>query len=111
MDSKNFIQRIMSKSEAIKIVESYAKELRRNNFSFSQIFLFGSFAKGEATKDSDIDVAVVSDKLKKFENSFLLWKMRRNVDIRIEPHGFSVKDFKNMSDPMVYEIRKTGVKI
>ncbi|MBU2542895.1 nucleotidyltransferase domain-containing protein [Patescibacteria group bacterium] len=101
----------MSKSEAIKIVKKYAKELKKNNFSFSQIFLFGSYAKGSYKKDSDIDVAVVSDQVKKFNNIFLLRRMRRQIDTRIEPHAFTIADFKNLSDPLVYEIKKTGIKI
>ncbi|MBU1179423.1 nucleotidyltransferase domain-containing protein [Patescibacteria group bacterium] len=103
----------MSKTEARKIVEQYAQKLKEENYPFSAIYLFGSHAKGKAGKWSDIDVAVVSEKLKRNENvnSSLLWKLRRKVDLRIEPHGFTPKDFKNTVDPMVYEIRKTGIRI
>ena len=64
-------------------------------------------------KWSDIDVAVVSDKMKRNrdKNRFLLWHIRRDVDSMIEPHGFTVKDFEDINDPMVYEIRKTGIRI
>ena len=34
-----------------------------------------------------------------------------NIDNRIEPHGFTEADFKNLADPLVYEIRKTGIKV
>jgi len=40
-----------------------------------------------------------------------LWHIRRKVDSMIEPHGFTVKGFQDNSDPMVYEIKKTGIKI
>jgi len=58
-------------------------------------------------------VAVVSDKMKRNrdKNRFLLWHIRRDVDSMIEPHGFTVKDFEDINDPMVYEIRKTGIRI
>ena len=103
----------MSKVEAKKIVKKYAEELRKKNYPFSAVYLFGSHAKGSARKWSDIDVAVVSDKLKrnKDKNRFLLWHIRRGVDSMIEPRGFTVKDFQDNSDPMVYEIRKTGIKV
>ena len=103
----------MSKVEAKKIVKKYAEELRKKNYPFSAIYLFGSHAKGNARKWSDIDVAVVSDKLKRNrdKNRFLLWHIRRKVDSMIEPHGFTVKGFQDNSDPMVYEIKKTGIKI
>ena len=96
-----------------KIVKKYADKLKTENYPVSAVYLFGSQAKGTARKWSDIDVAVVSDKLKRNfdKNSLKLWRMREGVDIRIEPHGFTVKDFENINDPMIYEIRKTGIRI
>ena len=103
----------MSRIGAKKVVEKYAEKLKAENYPFSAVYLFGSRAKGEAGKWSDIDVAVVSDKLKRNrdKNRFLLWDLRMDVDTRIEPHGFTVKDFQDVNDPMVYEIKKTGIKI
>ncbi|MFA4831477.1 MAG: nucleotidyltransferase domain-containing protein [Patescibacteria group bacterium] len=103
----------MSKAEAKKIVRKYAQELKNSGYPFTEIYLFGSYVKGKADKWSDIDVAVVSDRLKKnFEhNRFLLWKIRRSVDTRIEPHGFTVKDFREEREPMASEIRKTGIRV
>lgn len=103
----------MPKSQAKKIVQKYARTLKAANYPFHAIYLFGSQIMGKAKAWSDIDVAVVSDKLKKNEdkNRFLLWHIRRKVDTRIEPHGFTVTDFQDNSDPLVYEIKKTGVKI
>ena len=103
----------MSKSEAKKVVKKYAKKLEEKGYNFSAIYLFGSYSNNKANDWSDIDVAVVSNKLKKNtdKNRFLLWKIRMDVDTRIEPHGFTVEDFKEDADPMVYEIKKTGVRI
>jgi predicted nucleotidyltransferase len=91
----------------------YAKELEKANYPFLAIYLFGSFAKGKARRWSDIDVAVVSDKLKRNvdKNRFLLWKLRMNISNKIEPHGFTPEDFKENENPMVYEIKKTGIRI
>ena len=103
----------MPKIDAKKIVKKYAEKLREENYPFAAIYLFGSYAKGKAHKWSDIDVAVVSDKMKRNRDKgrFLLWHIRRDVDSMIEPHGFTVKDFQDDNDPMVYEIKKTGVRI
>ncbi len=103
----------MSKVDAKKIVKKYADKLKKANYPFSAIYLFGSYAKGKAHKWSDIDVAVVSDKMKRnrSENENLLWHIRKDVDSMIEPYGFTVKDFQDDCDPMVYEIKKTGIKI
>jgi len=51
------------------------------------VILFGSYAKGTQTETSDIDVAVVVDRI---EGDFLdtearLYRIRRDIDDRIEP--------------------------
>ena len=54
---------------------------------FDAMILFGSHAKGTAREDSDVDVAVVVDELSGdfFSTRPLLWKIRREIDDRIEP--------------------------
>lgn len=103
----------MPKIDAKKIVKKYAEKLKKENYPFAAIYLFGSCAKGKAHKWSDIDVAVISDKMKRNRDKgrFLLWHIRRDIDSMIEPHGFTVKDFQDDNDPMVNEIKKTGVRI
>lgn len=68
----------MSKIETNKIVKQYAQALKRAHYPFKAIYLFGSHARGVAHQWSDIDVAVVSDKLKHHydKNRFLLWDSR-----------------------------------
>lgn len=108
------MSRVETKDQAFKIVQKYSKELKRVKFPFSEVYLFGSFVKNKNHKWSDIDVAVVSDVFEKNEHGdqqFLLWKIRRKVDIMIEPIGFSKKDFKEESNPLVAEIKKSGIKV
>lgn len=38
------------------------------------------------------------------------WKHTIDVDSRIEPISFTPEDFKNNEDPMVYEVKKAGIK-
>lgn len=103
----------MSRTEAKKVVKEYAQALEQAHYPFQAIYLFGSHAKKTNHAWSDIDVAVVSDKLKRNydKNRVLLWDLRLNVDTRIEPHGFTVKDFANDANLMAYEIRRSGVRI
>ena len=101
----------MSKSQAIKIVNKYAKKLDEYNFPVAFIYLFGSWAKGRAKKDSDIDVAVISKKPVKIEDSFVLRRIRRMIDTRIEPHSLSLKDFTEERNPIAAEIKNTGTKL
>ena len=103
----------MSRIKAKKIVKNYAEKLKMSNFPFQSVYLYGSYAKNKAHKWSDIDIAVVSNKLRRNfdKNESLLWRFREDVDTRIEPIGFTVKDFQDINNPMVWEIRNTGIKI
>ena len=76
----------MTQEEAIKKAKAYARVLEKH-FDLEKVYLFGSYAKDEPREDSDIDVAVV---VKHVEGDFfsvnpLLWKLRRQIDDRIEP--------------------------
>lgn len=103
----------MSKLEAKKIAKKYAQKLKKKKFPYFAIYMFGSFAKGKAHKWSDIDIAVLSSKLRRNwnENEEKLWRYAIEVDSRIEPIGFTPEDFEINEDPMVYEIKKTGIRI
>lgn len=96
-----------------KIIKEYAKKLKEEKYPFSALYLFGSYAKGNPRRYSDIDVAVISDKLKRNwnKNEDLLWIYAKRVNTKIEPFGLTRSDFKNNTDPMVYEIKKTGIKV
>jgi predicted nucleotidyltransferase len=103
----------MSKNEVKKVVKKYSEKLKAEGYPFSAVYLFGSYAGGKARKDSDIDVAVLSSRLKNNwnKNEDILWKYVIGVDSRIEPVGLTEKDFKRNDDPLVSEIKKTGIRI
>ena len=94
-------------------IKNYASKLKEEKYPFSAIYVFASFANGESKKSSDIDVAVISEKLKRNwnENEALLWRYARRVDTRIEPIGFTKEEFKRGISPIADEIKKTGIKI
>ncbi len=51
------------------------------------VVLYGSYAKGTAHEDSDIDIAVICDSVGDdfLKKSQQLFKLRRGIDSRIEP--------------------------
>ena len=99
----------MDKSEVISILSRY-KVLVSKHFDFENMILFGSYAKGNQKEESDIDVAIVvnSMKLDFFTYAPLLWKLRREVDDRIEP--ILIEKNKDESG-FLKEILKTGLII
>ena len=100
----------MDKTDALNIVLNYAETVRKS-FDFKKIILFGSFAKGNQRKDSDIDVAVVfADYDNQMERQVELMKLTRKIDTRIEPHPFREKEFER-SNPFVNEILNYGMEI
>jgi uncharacterized protein len=56
---------VKRKQEINRIIEKFKKELEKHNIHPERIILYGSYAKGNAREDSDIDLVVVSSD---FEN-------------------------------------------
>jgi predicted nucleotidyltransferase len=100
----------MDKRDALIIAQQYASAIRKR-FSYSKMILFGSYAKGNFTEDSDIDIAVVfKDYNNILDMQLELMRLRRKIDSRIEPHPFREVDFE-LSNPIVNEILKYGQEI
>ena len=51
----------MAKRKAIEATKFFEKYLVDSGLNISKIILFGSQAKGKQTKESDIDVIIISD--------------------------------------------------
>lgn len=99
----------MDQGEVISIVKAY-RQLLEKHFQFETMYLYGSFARGTNKKESDIDVAIVVDHVEGdfFAISPMLWKLRRQIDDRIEPVLIE-KEFDNAG--FLDEIYKTGIEI
>lgn len=104
------VKRTINK-EILNSINKYVKEIKKK-YNVSTIILFGSYAKGTENEDSDIDIAIVSDD---FENIYdcmaILMGMTWDIDARIEPHPIKKKDFDEVSDYFVKEIKDTGIKV
>ena len=98
----------MDKAKAIQIAKSY-KAAVESRLPLKALYLYGSYSKGNATEDSDIDIAVVVDRLcdNYFEDTPLLWKLRRKVSNLIEP----VLLTEDLNNPLYADILKTGIRI
>lgn len=96
------------------IIKRFVGLLENDDISVRKALLFGSFAKGENRKGSDIDVAIVSEQFghNRIKEGQLLFKKARLIDSRIEPIPVSVYDYENNDDsPILYEIKKSGIEI
>lgn len=102
----------MDQTIALEISKTYLSRLKKNNFNFSDVWLFGSFARGNQHENSDIDLAIVMNDNNPitFEKEVEFMTCRKGEDTLIEPHIFSKQDFDS-SEPLVYQIKKYGLLI
>ena len=100
------------KDLAIRKIKEYIRELKKHGIRIEKAYLFGSYARGNQHRDSDIDVLVISRDFSGLE--FYDWKrivpFRRSIDVRIEPTAYRPKDFTD-SDPLSVEVMATGEEI
>lgn len=91
----------------LEFVHALAKNKR-----IDKVFIYGSYAAGNAGRWSDIDIAVVSPDFSDdlFEERVKLMQLAVSIDDRMEPYPFRTKDF-NEDQPLVKEILEKGVEV
>lgn len=93
-------------------INEYIKVLEENHIRLWRLYLYGSYAKETYKEESDIDLAIFLEEkdLDGFEEDAKLMKLRRKVDLRIEPHVFTRIDIED-ANPFIEEIITTGERI
>ena len=95
------------------LVANYANDVR-NVFPVHKVVLFGSYAKGTATNQSDIDICFFldnfGDKRRVDIIKELLGLMRKYKGVYFEPIVFPTAEIQN-DNPFVKEILRTGIEI
>ena len=93
-------------------VKRYLNELTRHGINIERAYLYGSYARGNYHKDSDIDIVIISSDFQGMR--FYDWKQivpfRRDIDVRIEPMPYRPEDFTD-SDPLAVEVMANGEEI
>ena len=77
-------------------------------------YIFGSYSKGNATEYSDIDVAIVLDRIRNgspFNESFEIFHEVQEQNSLFEVVCFSETEFINETDNLIKYIKKEGIKI
>ena len=95
--------------EAINLVRRYKQAIAHRFQQEPKVMLFGSYSKGYANPDSDIDVAVIVPTYgdRKFEISQGLWTDTRKVSFLIEP----VLMAEDRPSPLYEDVMQTGIAI
>ncbi|MGB2863815.1 MAG: nucleotidyltransferase domain-containing protein [Sedimentisphaerales bacterium] len=102
----------LNKSETRK-VSKFLQLLKQQGFSISRAILFGSYAKGKANPDSDIDIAVVSNQFGQdiTEEMMMLRKIALKVDSHLEPVPLCPEDLDDNFSTLAQEIKRYGIDV
>jgi len=93
--TSNYPQKMAARPDIIAKVNQFVQQLLAQGLSLDRAILFGSHVNGNASPDSDVDVALVSDQFTGFgfENRKLFSKIKiRPAFMDIETRTFS-KDY------------------
>ena len=105
----------MVKKSIMKAVKQYLAGLPAVGINSRKAILFGSFARGDQHKWSDIDLIVIApefDRRYGLEFAQRLWGARAGADIRIEPIPFGEKEWEEDDSRPILEIaRQEGIVI
>ncbi len=96
---------------AIKTATDFINECRSKGLTFYRILLFGSYAKGNASEYSDIDLLLVSDQFT--NNVFENLKLYSKINIKyptIETHPYPTREYLEGND-FIKEIEKESIVI
>ncbi len=88
--------------------------LNANNIKVYKAFLYGSYARNEATEESDIDVLIVSPEFDKRDDRIVgkTWRLVTEIDSRIEPYIVGYDKFISDQDsPLLQIIKKEGIEV
>jgi len=95
-------------------VAHYIQKVRQADIDVVGTVLFGSYAQGTATNDSDIDLIVIAPEFDQRDESQvnLLWELRAFADPRIEPIACGRRQWmEDDSSPILSIARETGIMI
>ncbi len=98
---------------AIVKAQKFVDEIRASGILVSNASIFGSWAKGTATDESDIDVCIVSPVFGKdyIEEMVRLRKIALPIDSRLEPIPFSPDDINDRLGTLAAQIRKYSIPL
>lgn len=100
-------------SEIMDEIKHFIELVKEENITIEKLYLYGSYAKGNYRKDSDIDLAIISPDFKEedcIENMTLLLGKANNLKSDIQTIPFSVEEYNNPKGIME-EILNTGIEL
>ena len=104
----------MAKKEIITLIRKFLRRLLQEGIPVDKAYLYGSFARGEESEESDIDVLLVSEVFDKNDDQKVgkTWRISRSIDVRIEPYTVGKERFSNDEfSPLLQVVKREGLEI
>jgi predicted nucleotidyltransferase len=104
----------MPEKHVIEIVKAYLALLNQEGITIDKAYLYGSYAREEASHNSDIDIMLVSSFYDSpdDEANIRTWSFIRKIDTRIEPFTVGLQQFFNDDvSPLLQIVKKEGIEI
>jgi len=100
-----------------KAIEEFKKEVKKlYGNRLKHIIFYGSYARGCATEDSDIDLLVVlegkarpGEEIDRMIEIITEINLRYNVLISVYP--ISEEDYKKVNSPLLINVRREGIPV
>lgn len=102
---------IEDREAIVERVRIFAKELE-THLPVKQVYLYGSFARGEIHEGSDIDLIVIGDFKERFAERIGL--ILNLTDLPIEPLVYTEAEFQEMiktGNPFIREVMERGLRL
>lgn len=100
----------LSREKVEKILSEYLRRLKMR-YNLKLVVLFGSYAKGNYTFGSDIDVLIVASDLPKDMSKRFSALLDLELPIQIQPFGYTTQEFTKMlkeTHPFLTEVLREG---
>jgi len=96
-----------------KQVIEFKNILAKEGFNDAKVLLFGSWIKGVANEESDIDVCVISKKFvgNRFDNMVSMNILAGKINNLIEVAPMLPEEFNDKYSTLAMEVKKWGVEI
>ncbi|MCL2153286.1 MAG: nucleotidyltransferase domain-containing protein [Oscillospiraceae bacterium] len=101
-----------TRTVVLQIAQRFAERVKAEIDTDAIVYLFGSFARGNASDKSDIDMAVISREFGKdiSEDYGMLAVIAYQINSDIEAHPIVYDDWVELT-PFTIEVRKDGVLV
>jgi len=101
-------------SQSIKtFIRSYVEQVKKNGVSDARAILFGSFARGTQSVDSDVDLCILSSTFGKdyHDEAVMLRRILTDAPFPMDIIPYNPSDLQDKYDSLASEIRKYGITV